>query len=292
MQKELTVVIPSFNEEESLKDNLNEIIKFIENENFELIIINDGSTDKTDEVVLSQINNKNVKYLKHKRNRGYGAAVKYGIENCDTKYVITFDADGQHSLQDIKKLFNRIKETDADLVIGSRTVLKENGIYKRIGKSIIRRLSKILIQNKIKDLNTGMKIMRTDLAKKYITICPDTFAFCDVSTLIFVSEKNIVIEEPIETLQRLKGESKISVNSAFETVMEIINISVLFNPMKIFLPIALFLTIPGFFWSLRIVLMDRGVSVGGSMLIVLGIMCFLIGLVAEQLSFIKKRFIK
>jgi hypothetical protein len=192
-------------------------------------------------------------------------------------------------LEDVLKLRDKIVRTDADLVIGSRIDNKGSESIKRFGKFIIRNLSKILIQNEINDLNAGMKMMRTNLAKKYIKICPDTFAFSDVITLVFISEKNIVLEEPIQVFERQNGKSKITLNTAFETILEIINITVLFNPLRVFLPLTLFFLILGFGWSLRIVLLGNGVSVGGSLLIVLGILCFLIGLVAEQLSFIKKR---
>jgi glycosyltransferase involved in cell wall biosynthesis len=265
------------------------LIKFSNDNNFKLVIVNDGSTDNTESIIESFNQHGSFKYVRHKKNKGYGAALKAGIEQCETELVVTVDADGQHVLEDVLKLRDKIVSTDADLVIGSRVDNKGSETIKRFGKFIIRNLSKILIQNEINDLNAGMKMMRTNLAKKYIKICPDTFAFSDVITLVFISEKNIVLEEPIQVIERQNGKSKITFNTAFETILEIINITVLFNPLRVFLPLTLFFLIIGFGWSLRIVLTGNGVSVGGSLLIVLGILCFLIGLVAEQLSFIKKR---
>lgn len=289
MTEKLTIVVPVYNEEMSLKTIIASLIKFAEENECKIILVNDGSTDKSDSIIESLNLNSGIKYIKHKKNKGYGAALKAGIEQCDTEYVVTFDADGQHMPEDILKLLKKILDEDADLVIGSRVDNKGSEAIKRFGKYIIRKLSKILIQNKINDLNAGMKMMRTNLAQRYIRICPDTFAFSDVITLVFISEKNIVLEEPIKVMQRQNGKSKITFNTAFETILEIINISVLFNPLRIFLPLTFFFLVLGFGWSLKIVLEGHGVSVGGSLLIVLGILCFLIGLVAEQLSFIKKR---
>ncbi|MFZ4589796.1 MAG: glycosyltransferase family 2 protein [Ignavibacteria bacterium] len=289
MTEKLTIVVPVFNEEVSLKILLPSLVKFASENNYKLIVVNDGSTDSSYSIIESYSSNPIFKCIKHKKNKGYGAALKAGIEQSDTEYVVTFDADGQHLLTDVSKLMAKIAETDADMVIGSRVDKKGSESVKRFGKFIIRKLSKILIQNEINDLNAGMKMMRTNLAKRYIKICPDTFAFSDVITLVFISEKNIVLEEPIQAVQRKNGKSKITLNTAFETILEIINISVLFNPLRVFLPLTFFFLVLGFGWSLKIVLEGKGVSVGGSLLIVLGILCFLIGLVAEQLSFIKKR---
>lgn len=289
MAENLTIVVPIYNEEISLKTIIPSLKKFAEENNFKLILVNDGSTDNSDSIIQSHNTNSDFKYIKHKKNKGYGAALKAGIEAVETEFVVTFDADGQHLPEDILKLRKKIIETDADLVIGSRVGNKGSESVKRFGKFIIRKLSKILIQNQINDLNAGMKMMRTNLAKRYIRICPDTFSFSDVITLVFISEKNVVLEEPIQVIQRQNGKSKITFNTAFETMLEIINITVLFNPLRVFLPLTFFFLILGFGWSLRIVLEGKGVSVGGSLLIVLGILCFLIGLVAEQLSFIKKR---
>lgn len=289
MTEELSIIVPFFNEESSLKTVIPSLIRFSSEHNCKVILVNDGSVDDSASVIDSFNLPENFSVVKHKKNRGYGAALKSGIEKAVTEYVITFDADGQHALEDVLNLYNKIVSSDADLVIGSRITNGNADKTKRFGKFIIRNLAKILIQNKIKDLNAGMKIMRASLAKKYIKICPDNFAFSDVITLIFVSEKNEVIEEPVTVLPRENGKSKITFNTAVDTVMEIINITVLFNPLRVFLPLSVFFLLFGVLWSLKIVLEGKGVSVGGSLLIVLGIFSLLIGLIAEQLSFIKKR---
>lgn len=289
MTEKLSIVIPFYNEETALRALIPSLQKFSADNKCKVILVNDGSDDNSDSVIKSFSFSDDFTFIRHKMNRGYGAALKSGIEKCETEYVITFDADGQHSLDDVIVLYNKIILEDADLVIGSRINNGNTEKTKRFGKFIIRNLSKILIQNTIKDLNAGMKIMRSNLAKKYIRICPDTFAFSDVITLIFVSEKNEVLEEPIKVLPRENGSSKITINTAFETVMEIINITVLFNPLRVFLPLSFLFLMLGVIWSFKIVLDGKGVSVGGSLLIVLGILSLLMGLIAEQLSFIKKR---
>lgn len=99
------------------------------------------------------------------------------------------------------------------------------------------------------DINSGMKIYNTKLVKQYLRITPDTMSFSDIITLTFVNNSHLVIEEPIRIRERLKGTSVIGVRTAIETVMEIINIIILFNPARIFLSISAFFFFSGVGWG-------------------------------------------
>ena len=140
----------------------------------------------------------------------------------------------------------------------------------------------------IHDLNSGMKIYRTNLAKKYIGLTPDTMAFSEIITLIFISYRHYVLEELIVVEERISGKSKIRFQTAFQTFMEIINIVILFNPAKIFLPISLICIIIGLSIGVPIIIAGNGVSTGSLLAIFSGILFFLLGLIAEQLSMIRK----
>jgi len=286
--KSLTIIIPAYNEEESLFHLLPGIILFCEQRNFNLIIVNDGSKDKTKEVITGFLDHSCLHLIHHKVNRGYGGALKSGILEASTDYIITIDADGQHYLEDVEKLFAEIVEKDADMIVGSRKGNKGGSVYRSLGKSLIRMVAKILLPLKIYDINSGMKIYNTQYAKKYISICPDSMAFSDIITLLFINNKHLVLETPISIKERKTGQSTISINTAFETLKQIINIVVLFNPMKIFFPVSFMFMITGIAWALPILLRGGGMSVGASLLIIMSIMSFLLGLIAEQLSMIKK----
>ena len=119
-KSELSIVIPAYNEAENLKIILPELIEFVRKHNWQLIITNDGSKDKTKEILESFKQSDVLKIVHHKLNKGYGAAIKSGIEACDTEYLITIDADGQHQADDVENLFRCIKESDADMIVGSR----------------------------------------------------------------------------------------------------------------------------------------------------------------------------
>ena len=141
----------------------------------------------------------------------------------------------------------------------------------------------------IHDINSGMKIFRTDLAKKYAYLGPDTMSFSDTFTLVFINNKHLVLEKAIRIKDRISGQSTIGIQTAFQTIMEIINIVILFNPMKIFLPVSLICIFFTLLWGLPIAFMGRGVSTGSLLGIISGLFFFLMGLMAEQLSLIRKR---
>ena len=158
-----------------------------------------------------------------------------------------------------------------------------------MGKSLIRRLASILIdQLNVYDINSGLKIYDAALAKRYLNLCPDSMAFSDVITLVFISQRQRVIERPIRVRPRVAGRSTITTRTAVETVREIVNIVVLFNPMRIFLPVSVASIALGIAWGLPIVLDNRGVSVGAMLAIVTGIIFFFLGLLAEQISLIRR----
>jgi len=287
----LTIIIPVYNEADSIISFLPEVIKHAKEKSYKLLLVNDGSIDNSLSVIkgIRENNNFDFEIVSHKLNKGYGAALKTGILNADTDYIITIDADGQHILSDIDKLFSRIKETDADLIVGSRKGLSSASIIRGIGKNIIRSVAKILMKLPIYDINSGMKIYNTELVKKYLKLTPDTMAFSDVITLTFIHNRDLVIEEPISINERIAGESTIGVRTAFETVLEIINIIVLFNPMRVFLPISLFFLVFGLGWGSIFFFQGKGLSIGASTLILISLIIFLLGLIAEQLSSLRKK---
>ena len=284
-QPELTVIVPVFNEGEVLSSTATEIINYCSSRNWLVIFINDGSQDNSTHILNNFITNTQVTILHHKLNRGYGGAIKTGIRNTNTPYIVTIDADGQHKLEDIDNLFDFAKQENADLVVGNRGKSGDINAYRALGKRLIRAFANFLMPLPIEDLNSGFKLYRTELVKRYIKICPDTMAFSDVITLTFIKQRDLVLEQIITTNPRLAGKSTINTYTAIDTVMEILNIAVLFNPLRIFLPISLLCIFFGFAWGMTILsIVGRGVSVGAMLSIVTGVIFFVLGLLANQIS--------
>jgi len=287
--KTLSIVIPCYNEAKSLPVVLPELISFVNERDYRLIITNDGSKDESLKILHEYFANEpRCTVVNHKVNRGYGGAIKSGILRAETDYVITIDADGQHYLEDVDKLFALIQAQDADMIVGSRKGQQEASAFRGLGKSLIRGIAKFLMPMNIHDINSGMKIYDTVLAKKYLPLCPDAMAYSDIIALVFINQRHRVGEEPIRIKQRVAGDSTINVKTAYDTIMEIVNVVILFNPMRIFLAVAIFFVVSAVVWDYHIFMRGGGISTGSGMLIVSGFIFFMLGLVTEQLSQIRK----
>ena len=284
----LTVVIPVYNEAEALPKLMDGLITFCQERNWKIILVNDGSKDSTAKILSHYSEDENIKIFHHKLNKGYGGALKTGIKNVTTKYCVTIDSDGQHELHDVELMFNEMVATQADLIVGNRKGNASLRFHREFGKSIIRSIAKMLMPLNVYDINSGMKMYDTELAKRYVQICPDSMAFSDVITLTFIYQRNLVLEMPIKINQRIAGKSKIRVKTAFETIMEIVNIVTLFNPMRLFLPLSFTFILISFIWEVPIFLRGNGISIGALLGFITGLIFFLLGLIAEQLGNIRR----
>jgi len=287
----LTIVVPAYNEEASLAVFLPELLQFCEQRGHRLVVVNDGSADGTKAVLEKHRGHPQFGIVHHKVNRGYGGAIKSGIEAAETEFVITVDADGQHRLEDITKLHDYLKTHDADMVVGRRTGAGGSS-YRSLGKWLIRSVAKMLLPIKIHDINSGIKIYNRKLALRYLTLCPDGMPYSDIITMIFVNQRHLVLETEVQIRARKAGRSTISTRTAFQTVYEILNITMLFNPLKVFLPLSMICVLAGLGWGMQFMVVGKGVSIGALLAILTGVIFFLLGLLAEQLSYIRKNQIR
>jgi glycosyltransferase involved in cell wall biosynthesis len=262
-------------------------VDYCQSRDWQLILVDDGSTDQTGEILAGYQQERNVTVLHHSLNRGYGGALKTGILAARTPYTVTIDGDGQHNIEDVELLLAMAIAQGADMVIGSRKGSREENAFRTFGKWIIRNLARLLVPLSIYDLNSGFKLYRTGAVQEYLELCPDTMAFSDTITLVFIHERHLVLECPIQVNKRTAGSSTINLNTAFNTVINILYNVMMFNPLRIFLPIAFFCILFGVAWGIPILLRGRGVSTGSMLAIISGLLTFLIGLIANQLSEIR-----
>ncbi len=285
----LSVIVPIYNEAEVIPGVIPHMISYCKEHGWNLVLVNDGSKDNSLSLISDLASDQeHVQIVSHKLNRGYGGALKSGILASKTEYSIFVDADGQHRMEDVLNLFTLIQEKDADMIVGSRKGQRGHW-FREMGKFIIRAVAKMLMPVPIYDINSGMKIFRTQEARKYMHLYPNTMAFSDIFCFVFLHHRYLVLEEPITIEERKGGTSTIGIKTAINTVHEILNIVILFNPMKIFFPTAIVFIILGLGWGTYIALQGKGLSVGSSFLIISGIMLFCIGLIAEQISQIRLR---
>ena len=154
--KKLSIIIPTYNEEKTILNVLNRI-KATKDERilYEIIVVDDASTDGTDKI-LKQNTNLYDRLVRHEKNKGKGGAVKSGIEISSGDYIIFQDADLEYDPKDIEKFINVFLEFDADAILGSRfsydRYTKSHNFYNRIGNKIITLIFNILYNTTFMDI--------------------------------------------------------------------------------------------------------------------------------------------
>jgi glycosyltransferase involved in cell wall biosynthesis len=233
----VSVVIPVYNEEEAIGGDLDLVQRAMDASGlpYELIVVNDGSTDRTVEIVSGW---PNVRLLHHERNRGNGAARTTGMKAARGDVVIMTDGDGTYPNQDMPKLLKDLEEYD--MVIGART--KEMGTARWLrtpAKWFIRKLASYLTETEIPDLNSGLRAFKKDIALKYLNILPNTHSWVSTITIAFLSDGYSVKFVPIDYYTR-KGRSKFHpLRDTYNYLTLVVRAVTYFNPIKVFLPLSL-----------------------------------------------------
>jgi glycosyltransferase involved in cell wall biosynthesis len=233
MIKKVSVVVPAYNEEGAVGEQLSEIQDVMKESGweYEIIVINDGSTDKT----LNEIKNYDVRIINFPKNRGYGASLKAGIKEAKYPYVCITDADGTYPSKSIPNLLAEIH--NYDMVVGARISEKAQiPISRKPAKWFLRKLASYLAGQNIPDLNSGLRVMRKEIVQKYYHILPPGFSFTTTITLSMLCNDYQVCYQTIDYYQR-KGTSKIRPTDAYHFLLLVLRTIVFFNPLKVFLPI-------------------------------------------------------
>lgn len=165
---DLAIVIPVFNEEQIIKTVIKKWLKVLKNINFKMILINDGSTDKTKSIIQSIITKKIV--LKNKKNSGHGPTITYGYREAiklKPEYIFQVDSDDQFYANDF--VFFWKKRKDYDFIIGHRRI-RNDPLHRLIITRILRLINLIIFGSYIKDINVPYRLMKFDLLISFIKV--------------------------------------------------------------------------------------------------------------------------
>ena len=181
-----------YNSEKTIKDVLNKT-KQVKNK-FDFLFIDDGSTDNTSKI----LNSFKIKKIKHKKNKGYGSAVKSAFKYAKTnnyKYLAVFPGDNQRYIKDLIIMSNVIKKNNLDMVSGSKyNLLKKIPLHRKIGNIFFSKIASKIWDSEIKDVLTGFKIYKVSSIFKYLTYFPNNYSF-DIVLNQIVSLKKMKTKE-------------------------------------------------------------------------------------------------
>jgi glycosyltransferase involved in cell wall biosynthesis len=280
--KSVSLVIPAYNEEKAIAGSLENIIKFMKENfsDFEIIVVNDASTDNTARIVSGF---EGISLVTHPYNKGNGSSVRTGIRNAKKEFVVMMDADGQHDISDIKNIVGFLGTYDC--VVGARTSTSESSVHRNIANSIYNRLASYVTNLKIEDLTSGYRGFRTSVIKKFLYMFPNGFSYPTTSTMAVIKAGYNIKYCPIHAKKRI-GKSKIRLlRDGFRFLLIIVKIAILFSPLKIFLPVSIAFALSGIAHMLyKIFVIGARYTQFSVFLISVGVIIFLIGLLSEQIA--------
>jgi glycosyltransferase involved in cell wall biosynthesis len=284
----LSVVLPIFDEPGMLEDLVGRIEKTLRGQrlSFEIVAVDDGSGDET-RAALDRLRSRrpHLIVVRHLANKGNGAALRTGIRVARGEIVITMDADGQHAPEDIPKLIQEMPPYD--LVIGARGGSYSGSWYRGLANRFYNAFSSWLARTEIRDLTSGFRAMRRDVALHFLPLFPRGFSAPTTTTLAFLKAGYGVAFVPIDVGQRSSGRSKIRLwEDGLRFLLVILRMIVLFDPLRVFLPAGAVLVVVGLLaWAAGVLVAQRVVMPNSAIfLFSTAILVWLLGFISDQIS--------
>jgi len=242
----VTIVLPCYNEEDHLLQELERITLAMDasQHSYELLVIDDASTDGTRAVVESQLERfPQIRFMPFTRNGGSGTARRIGSREARGQIVVWTDADMTYPNERIPEFVDHLLDNPGvDQVVGART--SEEGTHKwaRVpAKWVIRKVAERLSSTRIPDLNSGLRAFRRDVSLPYLRLLPPGFSCVTTLTLAFLSNQHSVEYLPIHYAKR-SGSSKFHpFHDAYRYILQVLRMVMYFNPLRVLMPVALWL---------------------------------------------------
>lgn len=286
----LSIVVPVFNEEESLNYFYNELVGQLKklNVGFEIIFVDDGSIDRSLEIIKElQKKNKSIRIFSFRKNRGKAEALTLGFQKAKGNLIVTLDADLQDRPDQIQKLISKAKE-GWDLVSGWRKDRKDS-FAKNVSSKIFNLISSFFWGLKVNDLNCGLKLYKAEAAKS-LNLYGGTHRFIP---LILHQEGFSVTEVPVVHNRRKLGKSKYNFTKVFTEIPDMFTMLFLSRyskrPLHFFAPIGgILFTVGTIILVYLTILRLEGYSIGrrpllflGMLLVISGLQIFFTGFLAD-----------
>jgi glycosyltransferase involved in cell wall biosynthesis len=275
----VAVIVPAYNEQGAVRFTVENVHRALggASVSHEIIVVNDGSTDQT----VAEAQAGGARVIDFPDNAGYGHALKAGIASSDSDLVAILDADGTYPPDALPAMI-RMAES-SDMVVGDRgRGMKNVPLIRRPAKWMLKTLASVLARRRINDVNSGLRVFRRPALERFIPLLPDGYSFTTTITLCMLASNLRVVYHPISYGARI-GHSKIKARHFFKFIFLVLRLTVMFQPLRIFLPLGALL----FFVGVAKALYDPSPTSPspGAVLAILGaIVVWIVGLRADAIA--------
>ena len=278
---DISIVIPAYREERAISGLVRDIRRVMDatGPSYEILVVDDGSDDET----AAEAQGAGAHILSHPYNIGNGAAIKTGIRHARGEILVTLDGDGQHSPEDIPRLLEKMHTYD--MAVGARRGTSGAPLHRRAANRFYSRFATYICRRRIEDLTSGFRAIRTDIARRFVSLLPNTFSYPTTMTMAIVRSGYSLVYVPITTKSRV-GASKIRpIRDGARFFLIIVKIATLFSPMRVFLPVSAVMFLAGLGYGLfKIFFMGSRYGPTSAMLMTVSVVIFMVGLVSEQVA--------
>ena len=274
--EKVSVIMPVYNEGKTIADLVSKIKTCYPD--FDVIVIDDGSIDNTADAAQTA----GARVYSHPYNIGNGAAVKSGIRVADGDILVFLDGDGQHVPEDIAKLLRYLPQFD--MVVGARSMGDQASLGRALANKAYNWFASYVAKFPIKDLTSGFRAVKSNIAKSFVYLLPNTYSYPATITLGVLRGGMSVKYVPFKMRKRKTGKSNIKlIQDGVRFFMIITRICTLYSPMRVFLPVSFtmfFLGIANYLYTYITRSRFTNMSV---FMFVAAIIIFMMSLISEQI---------
>lgn len=283
----ISIIIPAYNEEAGIAHTLDLLCREDYFRDAEIIVIDDGSTDNTSQVVSHF---KQIRLIRHSFNRGYGSAICTGVRAAVGEYIVWFDSDGQHQVSDLVAICTKLIEEKLEYCIGVRNETSYQDPNRKPGKWLLKQAVNFSVGRSVPDFNSGLRGFRRDILHAYLHLLPKGFGASTLTTLLMIEGNHYGATLPITVVQRTMGKSTVrQFQDGMRTLQIILHIVLLFKPLKFFGIIGVcFILVGAIYAFIKASINHLGVPISASLLIILGMESFFFGLLCDQISALRR----
>ncbi len=281
-----SIIIPAFNEEAGIGDILEQISCEPRLDAAEVIVVDDGSSDRTGEIVRAY---PQVTVIQHPFNRGYGSAICTGARASKGEYILWFDSDGQHRVEDLLRVCDTLLDHRLEYCIGVRESTSYQDPNRKLGKWLLRQVVNFSVGQPVPDFNSGLRGFRRDILLRYLHLLPKGFGASTLTTLLMIEGNHYGATVPIQVQPRVGQSAVKQVRDGLRTLHIILHIVLLFKPLKFFgLTGAALIAFGLAYGFIKAGINHLGFPVFASLLIILGVQSFFFGLLCDQISALRR----